>query len=143
MYKFKKIFDIKEVECMLPLLKSITTNIIEIWKILLVKREKLNDAEQNTKLPEKEVNDIKHDVNQDIDKINGYIKEIEALGGFVEEFKRGIINFPALYNKRTVFLCLQPTEENAVLYFHEVDETYNDRVEIGTKTKPKMKNSSS
>ena len=54
---------------------------------------------------------------------------MEELGCFVEEFKRGIVNFPSLYNGRKVFLCWHPGEDH-VGHWHELDETFNDRVII-------------
>jgi hypothetical protein len=72
---------------------------------------------------------LKHDLNYLIDKINNYIREVEELGCFVEEFKRGIVNFPSLFNGRKVFLCWKPDEER-VAFWHELDESFNERVQI-------------
>ena len=64
-----------------------------------------------------------------IDRINGYIREIEDLGCFVQEFKRGVINFPTLYVGRKVFLCWRPGDEE-VRYWHELDESFTERTPI-------------
>ena len=39
------------------------------------------------------------------------------------------MNFPSLFNGRKVFLCWKPNDER-VRYWHELDETFNERVEI-------------
>ena len=59
-------------------------------------------------------------------KINSFIREVEELGCFVEEFKRGVVNFPSLYIGRKVFLCWNPGDPH-VMYWHELDESYNER----------------
>lgn len=136
----KKYFVAEDINAMLPLVKSITHDIMELWKVLMTKREGLTMAEKRENPNQDEINEIKQDINVDIERINGYIKEIEKLGGFVEEFKRGIINFPAIYNGRQAFLCVRPTEDEEVLYFHELDETYEDKAPINPELLPKVKN---
>jgi hypothetical protein len=55
----------------------------------------------------------------------------EDIGAFVEEFKRGIVNFPTLYHGRKVFLCWSSSEDDdSVIAWHELDEGFNDRVTI-------------
>ena len=88
----------------------------------------VSDPANSQKVGERSQN-LKLELNYLIDKINNYIREVEELGCFVEEFKRGIVNFPSLYNGRKVFLCWKPGEEK-VGYWHELDETYNDRMQI-------------
>ena len=72
---------------------------------------------------------LRRQLNLLIDRINGYIREIEDLGCFVQEFKRGVINFPTLYVGRKVFLCWRPGDEE-VRYWHELDESFTERTPI-------------
>jgi hypothetical protein len=132
-----KIISIDEANRMLPLLRQIVGDIMSYWEKIIEKRTQLECLEKGLrpdgrapalKDPEA-IQRLKFELNYLIDKINHYIREVEELGCFVEEFKRGIINFPSLYNGRKVFLCWGPTEE-CVQYWHELDETYNDRTEI-------------
>lgn len=133
-----RLISIEEANRMLPLLRHIVKDITGNWEQIIYKRTELECLEKGldsvgTKLaPEARDNhllNLKQELNHLIDKINDYIREVEDLGCFVEEFKRGIINFPSLFNGRKVFLCWKPEEER-VRYWHELDESFSERVEI-------------
>jgi hypothetical protein len=122
------------------------------WTLIINKRAELEALEKTTDKGENDkhsnaVHEVKQELNGMIDKINQYIKEVESLGCFVEEFKRGIINFPTLYHGRKVFLCWHPGEDR-VCHWHELDETFSDRAKIKDKSdflleKPSMSGQSS
>ena len=133
-----RIISIEEANRMLPLLRQIVMDIIQNWDQIISKRTQLECAEKELALvPAKRetaskdasVLELKADLNYLIDKINSYIREVEQLGCFVEEFKRGIINFPSLFHGRKVFLCWKP-DEAQVMHWHELDETFKDRVRV-------------
>ena len=134
-----KLITIDDANRMLPLLRQIVKDIVTNWEQIIAKRTHLEALEKGpagsepTELDAREreaqVQILKGELNYLIDRINNYIREIEDLGCFVEEFKRGIINFPSMYSGRKVFLCWKPDEE-AVCYWHELDESFNDRTRI-------------
>ena len=111
-----KILSLEETNRMLPLLRQIVRDIMEHWNLIIAKRAELESIEKGTPVtaagPEVKLQEVKQELNYLIDKINQYIKEVEGLGCFVEEFKRGIINFPSLYHGRKIFLCWHPGEEH-------------------------------
>ncbi len=125
-----KILSLEEANRMLPLLRRIVRDIMEHWSLIVSKRAELETLERSgASADQSRVAEVKEDLNQLIDRINSYIKEVEQLGCFVEEFRRGIINFPTLYHGRKVFLCWRSGEEQ-ISYWHELDETFHDRVKI-------------
>ena len=134
-----KIISIQDANRMLPLLRQIVLDIMSHWEQIIGKRTELECLEKEIQgevpgVRSREKNslrmgDLKAELNYLIDKINNYIREVEELGCFVEEFRRGIINFPSLFHGRKVFLCWKP-DESDVAYWHELDETFKDRVRI-------------
>ncbi len=133
-----KLISIEEANRMLPLLRQIVGDIMTNWERIIYQRTELECLEKGidstdgiTDPPSRAdaLQNLKQDLNSLIDRINNYIREVEDLGCFVEEFKRGIINFPSLHNGRKVFLCWKPDEPN-VCHWHELDESFNDRVRI-------------
>ena len=131
-----KIIPIQDANRMLPLLRQIVLDIMSHWEQIIAKRTDLECLEKeiqsspgNLRGRESRISDLKADLNYLIDKINTYIREVEDLGCFVEEFRRGIINFPSLFHGRKVFLCWKP-DEAEVVHWHELDETFKDRVKI-------------
>lgn len=126
---------IQEANAMIPLLRSIVMDIRSSWNAIITKRTELERLEKTTRVegagsesPQR-VEELKAELNTLIERINTYIREVEDLGCFVEEFKRGIINFPSLYHGRKVFLCWGLGEDE-VSCWHELDESYNDRAKI-------------
>src|SRR4029453_11457194 len=112
-----KLISIEEANRMFPLLRQIVADIMVNWERIIYKRTELECLEkgvdsagstQNPKEREETLLSLKQELNYLIDRINCYIREVEELGCFVEEFKRGIINFPSLHNGRKVFLCWKP-----------------------------------
>ena len=156
-----KLVSIEEANRMLPLLRSIVDDIRYCWEQIIAKRTRLECLEKGQESPksngdeaeegepsdvDQEILDVKAELNRLIERINNYIREVEDLGCFVEEFKRGIINFPSLYHGRKVFLCWGQGEEG-VGHWHELDESFNDRVKIHDpsqflNTDPKVKEKS-
>ena len=132
-----KVISIQEANRMLPLLRRIVVDIMSHWEQIISKRTELECLEKEVSAPGEDQTpsrtsglvDLKAELNYLIDKINNYIREVEDLGCFVEEFRRGIINFPSLFHGRKVFLCWKP-EEREVEHWHELDETFKDRVRI-------------
>jgi len=133
-----KLISIEEANRMLPLLRRIVGDITRNWEQIIYKRTELECLEKgvdsagsslSSKDRDSSLQGLKQELNGLIDRINNYIREVEDLGCFVEEFKRGIINFPSLYNGRKVFLCWKP-EEESVGHWHELDESFNDRMKI-------------
>jgi hypothetical protein len=133
-----RIIALEDANRMLPLLRRIVSDIMTNWEKIIQKRTQLEclekglDASGRGQAPKdvgKRIETLKFELNYLIDKINNYIREVEDLGCFVEEFKRGVVNFPSLYNGRKVFLCWKP-DDPQVAHWHELDETFNDRTPI-------------
>ncbi len=127
-----KLFSLQEANRLLPLLRRIMKDITACWERIIYKRTELECLEKDPTIHgsiEKVIQAIKGELNYLLDKINHYIKEVEDLGCFVEEFKRGIVNVPTLYHGRKVFLCWKVDEES-VEYWHKLDEGFNDRRRI-------------
>jgi len=109
---------------MLPLVKSITKDVQAYWDKLVVLRTEIESAfkKNNIEAP----SFLRDELNHLVDKTNAYIQEVESLGLYVAEFKRGIINFPSIRDGRKVFLSWKMGED-VVEYWHELDETLESR----------------
>lgn len=61
-----------------------------------------------------------------LNKVEYHMKELESIGVLLKDFKQGIVDFPCLHEKNAVYLCWK-LEENAVTYWHDMDESYISR----------------
>ena len=109
---------------MLPLVKSITKDVQAYWDKLVVLRTEIESAfkKNNIEAP----SFLRDELNHLVDKTNAYIQEVESLGLYVAEFKRGIINFPSIRDGRKVLLSWK-MDEDVVEFWHELDETIDSR----------------
>jgi len=129
-----RLVTVDDANKMMPLLERVVCDIIEVWDGIIQKRTELECLEKNPIRSDDETcavaaQDLKLELNLLIDRINGYIREVEELGCFVQEFKRGVINFPTLYVGRKVFLCWRPGDDE-VCHWHELDESFTERTPI-------------
>ena len=77
-----KILSLEEANRMLPLLDKIAQDIMGTWDEIIRKRTELECLEKNPN-PSPDEDDIqerKNELNRLIDRINGYIREVEELG---------------------------------------------------------------
>lgn len=140
-----KLLSIEEAEARLPLVNKVMIDIRNVWGNIVQLRTKLELIDstmrnQTTSPPQDSIRDLKEteqqlkeDLHDLVDKINRYIGEIEEIGGFVQEFKRGVVSFPTLYLGRKVFIVWTPEDGNTIKFWHELDESYNERSTIGNR----------
>ena len=123
-----QVFTLQHANKMLPLVKSIIGDIKATWDKISNIRNRLFELENDTsgRSTPADRQAVKDELNGLIEVINKYIGEIENLGCFVEEFKRGIVNFPSMFRGRKVFLCWQDGDK-AIDHWHEIDEAINER----------------
>ena len=141
------VFTIEQANAMLPWFKSVAKSIIEVWKEIIEIRSKYdvqNEIASKSKTDEaiKCVADTREVLNSQVDLINRYIKEIEDVGGIVEEFKKCVVNVKVIIeisraeqflpDRRVVFVCCEPLLEDEFKHFHFLDEIYADKQPIPT-----------
>lgn len=113
-----------EVQARLPLLNRIAADVARSWQAVLTIRGNLDRAEraEQTVLAE----DLREELTFQVDRVNRYIEEIEALGARLQEYRRGVLNFPIEHDGRVVLACWLP-EDTRVTHWHETHESFDAR----------------
>lgn len=110
---------IEEINKKIPLLISIGMDMDKAWgEMMTLQKTKENEID------EKKKQKIKEEQDELVILLRQYAAEIEHLGGRVEHFSGAYISFPGVKHGRQVCLSLKATEEKAVKYYHDIDETY-------------------
>lgn len=119
-FAFKKYFTLTEAMYILPLVKRIVGDILdlshEIHALSLILGE----------------NDPGHPQLQEmLDQLHGYLAELEEMGCYYKDwgFSVGLVDFPAIIHGREVFLCWRSDEEE-ILYYHDIEAGYAGRKPI-------------
>jgi hypothetical protein len=113
--EFKKTFTRAEAESTLPLVRQIVADILHTADRM---REAADSGEA---LPSLEA------------ELQGHLQEIEEIGCFYKDwnFEVGLVDFPAVIDGETVFLCWR-SDENELAWYHPVEEGF-----LGRKPLPK------
>lgn len=64
-------------------------------------------------------------------KINDLLSEIAERGIVIQDFQRGLIDFPSYVNGEEVFLCYEPDDGDRVQYWHHLNAGYAGRTKLG------------
>ncbi len=123
----------------LVLVRLIVADIVRRYKDLLALRLERDEllrtsvnriARSSSAVPRHE---RMEEVNQDIDhcaeELNGLNRELQATGCVLKDWQTGLVDFPALFRGRRVWLCWHQGEA-AVAYWHEWNDGFGARLPI-------------
>ena len=108
--EFKRVFTQQEAESTLPLVRQIVADILET-------AGRLREAEETDgDLPGLEA------------ELQERLQEIEEIGCFFKDgdFSVGLVDFPAVIDGETVFLCWR-SDESELAWYHPVEEGFGGR----------------
>ncbi len=129
-----KIFTTDEANRMLPLVSRIAEDIVatyanvnlalQAFEAEKTRAETGTRAEKEARLPILRQCDA--DVANTLDRFQSLIEEIEALGGTVKDYERGMIDFYGEVENDIVYLCWQRGEVE-ITHWHSLDEGFGKR----------------
>jgi hypothetical protein len=108
--EFKRLFTPRQAESALPLVRQIVADILQ--KAGRIRELDENDDEQARLQAEMEE----------------HLLELESMGCFFKDwnFSIGLVDFPAVIDGETVFLCWR-SDEDELAWYHPVQEGYQGR----------------
>jgi hypothetical protein len=126
-----KRYTVAEANAMLPLLRSIVSDICEVFRNVTGRRVDLHRLLRQRERGsgqqyDDEVAETRADLQEEYDKIWKYREELEALGVILRQPEQGAIEFPARIAGRDAYLSWR-LEESEVLYWREEDAPWTAR----------------
>jgi len=130
----KQYYTIEEANKRLPLVRLILQDIVELYKEVHERRERLTRIRQRpgvrtaeeTTLYDEEVEQIQQELDTDINRLEGYVDELKETGAELKDPLIGLVDFPTIMNGREVSLCWKLGEAE-IGYWHELDAGYQGR----------------
>ena len=124
-----KIFTVDEANRMIPLVAHIADDIVATYAdvnraLQAYEDEKTRAEADETRLPELRRRD--EEVANALDRFQALIEEIEALGGTVKDYERGLVDFYGEVDGEIVYLCWQRGEDR-IGFWHGLDEGFGRR----------------
>jgi len=128
--KSRRYFTVASANKMLPLVRSIVTDIVERFGELSDLRNRLEILQGSRRealsgLHREEVEEVEHDFERKKEELQTLVEELKGLG---VELKGpdGLVDFPAMMDDREVCLCWKMGEPE-VMFWHEVDAGFAGR----------------
>lgn len=136
----KKYYSLEEANKALPLVRSIVGDIVALFaevkerqeRLLLLGHDSESKASENDLYAE-ELAEIEKGLEADIDKLQGYVTELESLGVQLKDPRTGLIDFYTRMEGRDVFLCWK-LGEGEIAHWHELDAGFSGRQSLFEQT---------
>ena len=108
--EFKRLFTRREAESSLPLVRQIVADV-------LATANKIRQLERGD-----------NEVPRRQEELQEHLQELESLGCFYKDwnFSIGLVDFPAVIDGETVFLCWR-SDETEIAWCHAIDEGFQGR----------------
>jgi hypothetical protein len=130
-YRPTKLFTVEQANAALPLVRSITADLVRLSRDVIDRRERLalllaGRTSTAKDLYSEELVQIEEELEKDSAQLQEYVEELRALGVEPKSGPEGLVDFPSLVDDRIVFLCWK-LGESEVTYWHELDAGFRGR----------------
>ena len=130
-YQPRKTFTVEQANAVLPLVRAITADLVQLSREVVERRERLallsagRGAQAGDPYSE-ELAQIEEELDKDSEQLQAYVDELRELGVEPKSGPEGLVDFPAMMDDRLVFLCWRLGEPE-VLHWHELDAGFRGR----------------
>lgn len=139
----KRFFTVEEATQTLPLVRSIVRDVVEHYRDLHERHERLqavkqrNNASRGTMPPEynEELEQMEEEIRRDAEKLQHFVDELQELGVELKDLTRGLVDFPHLMDGREVYLCWMLGESD-LAHWHEKDAGFQGRQSLMAGSSP-------
>jgi hypothetical protein len=130
----KKYFTVGEANRLLPLVRVIVRDIVELAQDLRERHERLTRLRPSERgalgeAYKDELHQVQEEFERDQDRMRGFEEELRNLGVELKDYHTGLIDFPCWKDNREVYLCWKHGESE-VLYWHELDAGFSGRQKL-------------
>ncbi len=127
----KRLFTPAEANAALPLVRAIVTDLVQLSRDVIDRRERLEQLKANrARRPhgvyDEELTQIEEELQRDAEQLQGFVDELLELGVEPKSGPEGLVDFPAQLDGRTVYLCWKLGEPE-VRHWHELDAGFRGR----------------
>lgn len=130
-YQPEKLFTIDEANAMLPLVRAITRDLVQLAREVVERQQRVEHLKAGRDLdrPDPYAEELAQgmaDLEHDKERLRDYVLELRQLGVEPKSATDGLIDFPAIIDGQLVFLCWR-IDEPEVLHWHTLDGGFAGR----------------
>jgi hypothetical protein len=133
----KKTYTVEEANAMLPLLRAILRDVVNLANDLRERYERLSRLQESDGLDQahkEEVQQLIEEFERGQDKMHEYEHELQTLGVELKDYYTGLIDFRHLRDGKEVYLCWRLGEPE-VAHWHELNAGFSGRQELASPPK--------
>lgn len=132
--KSVKLFTAAQANAMLPLVRSITTDIVTRANDLRDRQERIERIRSSAALSSgdayaAEIGQAESELEREQDQLLECQAELAKLGVEIKDFFTGLVDFPSRMDDRVVYLCWR-LGEPSVAHWHELDAGFSGRQKL-------------
>lgn len=123
-----KPFTVEQANRTLPLVRKIVEDVVSrhrVWRERILELDLISSAARADEAREL-AETLERDAQTIAREIDGYQRELEALGIQLKDRRIGLVDFPSEAHARPVLLCWR-LGESEVQFWHEIDAGYAGR----------------
>lgn len=132
----RQYFSVASANQMLPLVRAIVSDIVELFpevrdredRLKRIMRGRSKDARPGDPYSE-EVEQVREALERDVERLQGFIDELQELGVDFKDPVMGLVDFPAKRNGKEVCLCWK-LGEPSVGFWHTIEDGYQGREQL-------------
>lgn len=129
----RRLFTVEEANQRLPLVKAIVQDIVELFRDVQQRRERLVRVKQlrgegtsSSRFHSEETEQVEAELARDEEKLSEFVRELHDLGVEFKDPVLGLVDFPSRMDDRIVHLCWK-LDEPEVQFWHELDAGFSGR----------------
>lgn len=129
----RQLFSLESANRTLPLVRVIVSDIVELFRDVRDREERLNDLRRGSSTTStredaysEEVEQIRLELEKDVERLQGYVDELQELGVEFKDPVMGLIDFPAMKDGKEIYLCWK-LGEPAVAHWHSREDGFAGR----------------
>ncbi|MBC8876944.1 MAG: DUF2203 domain-containing protein [Planctomycetes bacterium] len=130
-YRPAKLFTVEEANAMLPLIRAITSDLVQQSREVLERHDRLSQLTNGRNLESgdpytAELLQIQETLEKEAERVKEFVDELRALGAEPKSLTEGLVDFPSMMDGRLVHLCWKLGEDE-VMHWHELDAGFDER----------------
>jgi hypothetical protein len=130
-WKNRKVFTVEQANAALPLVRAIATDLAQLSRDVIERRERLSllsagRQREKRDLYGEELAQVEEELERDAERLQEYVEELRELGVEPKNGPEGLIDFPAVFDGRAVYLCWK-LDEPEVLHWHDLEAGFRGR----------------
>ena len=132
----RQYFSVASANQTLPLVRAIVGDIVELYPEVRDREERLtritrgrSKDSRSDDLYTEEVEQVRQDLERDVERLQAFVDELQALGVEFKDPVLGLVDFPAKRNGKEVCLCWK-LGEPSVDFWHTVESGFQGREKL-------------